>query len=237
MFRSQHAYAPLHRADGTHTARRWSTHSLLLALTIASGVSAMVIAVVGTSGGAARAAGAVASVNQCNGTDNVGGLAVACDVTIANHLNLATGTTSSVVTVKECHGAANTVLTCTNSTTPSTSLTTSVTQCNGSGSGGGGTVACTVHIVNTITGTAATSPATINQCNGSGAGGGTQPTVVCDPLGNTTNATITQCNLSGNGGGGTHRVQCTVTPSTQTAALPVTVPTPLAPGGRSRRKR
>jgi hypothetical protein len=172
---------------------------------------------------AAAAPNPPGTVSQCNGTDNVGGEAVACEVTITNELNMATGETSSVVEVEECHGAANTVLTCVHSVTPSDELTTSVDQCNGSGSGGGGTVECNVHIVNNITGPATTTPATINQCNGSGAGGGTLPTVMCDPIGNTTDATITQCNDSGNGGGGTMRVQCTVTPSTETSFLPVDV--------------
>ena len=157
-------------------------------------------------------------INQCNGTDNVGGQAVACDVIVTNNLDLATGTTSSTVTVKECHGAAGAEFPCTTSTTPSDQLTTSVDQCNGSGSGGGGTVACTVSIVNNITGVATPTPATVDQCNGSGAGGGADP-VLCSP----TNVTITQCNDSGNGDGATMRVQCTVTPSTETAELPVTV--------------
>jgi hypothetical protein len=170
-----------------------------------------------------EAASTPAAVNQCNGTDNVGGQAVACDVTITNNLNLVTGTSGSTVLVKECHGAANAGLTCTTSTTPSVQLTTSVVQCDGSGSGGGGTVTCNVHVTNNITGVATPTPATVNQCNGSGTGGGTQPTLQCDPLGSTTGATVTQCNGSGNGGGATVRVQCTVTPSTQTSALPVTV--------------
>ena len=42
------------------------------------------------------AAVAASAVNQCNGTDNVGGLAVECDVTVTNRLDLATGEDSSV---------------------------------------------------------------------------------------------------------------------------------------------
>ncbi|MDQ1443445.1 MAG: hypothetical protein QOG97_3673, partial [Acidimicrobiaceae bacterium] len=181
------------------------------------------LTVIGVSPAPTPASAATTAVNQCNGFDNVGGQATACDVTVTNNLDLATGTTSSTVTIKECHGFAHAALTCTTSTTPSSQLTTSVTQCNGSGNGGGSTVTCNVHIVNNITGVAPTSPATVNQCIGSGQGGGTQPTVVCTPLGSTTNATVTQCNTSGNGGGGTMRVQCTVGPSTQTSALPVTI--------------
>jgi hypothetical protein len=166
---------------------------------------------------------AVRAINVCNGTDNVGGQAVTCTVTITNNLNLTTGVTSSVTTVKECHGAAGAALPCTTTTTPSAQLATSVVQCDGSGSGGGGTVFCAVTIVNNITGTATATGATVNQCNASGTGGGIQPTVLCDPTENTTDATVTQCNGSGNGGGGSIRVQCTVTPSTSTSALPVTI--------------
>ncbi len=175
------------------------------------------------TGRVTTAAVAAPAINQCNGTDNAGGQGVTCTVTVINNLNVATGAASSTVTVNECHGAANAPLTCTPTTTSFTSLVTSVTQCDGSGNGGGGAVRCSVEIINNITGTATTTEATINQCNGSGTGGGTPPTVVCTPSGATTGATITQCNGSGNGGGGTARVQCTVLPSTQTSALPVTV--------------
>lgn len=163
------------------------------------------------------------AVDQCNGIANVGGQEVQCQVTVTNHLDVATGTTSSTVTVQACSGATSGTLTCTTSTVTSSVLVTSVNQCNGSGGGGGGAATCTVDVVNTITGTATPTAASIDQCVGSGTGGGTQPTVSCTPLGDTTNATITQCNTSGNGGGGTMRVQCTVDPSTETSAVPITV--------------
>lgn len=164
------------------------------------------------------------SVSQCNGTDNVGGQAVECHYTITNNLN--GSVTSSTVTLTECHGAANdpATLVCTSSTTTSTDLVTSIDQCNGSGNGGGGTVRCTVDVLNNIDSETPTS-ATVNECNASGGGGGTAPTVLCDPFpANTTGATVTQCNSSGNGGGGTQRVQCTVdSDSTTTSILNVTV--------------
>ncbi|HEX8769256.1 MAG TPA: hypothetical protein VF711_00665, partial [Acidimicrobiales bacterium] len=172
------------------------------------------------------AAGAApVAVSQCNGTDNVGGRAVECHVTVTNNLDLATGLTSSSVTVEECHGAANAAPTCTTTITPSDQLVSSVDQCNGSGNGGGGTVTCSVEIINNITGSATPTSITVNQCNASGTGGGTEPTTDCDPFpANTTNATVTQCNDAGTGGGGTMRVKCTVLPgSTEVSALPVTV--------------
>ena len=99
----------------------------------------------------------------------MGGAAVACDVTVANHLKVPTGVGSSTVTVRACHGAAHAALTCTTSTTPSDQLTTAVTQCNGSYNGGGATVTCTVHIVNTITGGATPSTATTSVLASTGA--------------------------------------------------------------------
>ena len=183
-------------------------------------VSALVV-----GGGAAPASAAtITGVNQCNGADNVGGQSVECTVTVTNRLDEASSQGSATVEVKECHGAANTVPTCTTTSTESDALVTTVKQCNGSGNGGGGTVDCTVNIVNVVTGTAGTtSAATVNQCITAGEGGGTQPTFVCDPLGSTTNADVTQCNGSGNGGGGSERVTCDVGASVVTSKIPVSV--------------
>jgi len=174
----------------------------------------------------ASAAPASPAVNQCNGTDNVGGQAVVCDITITNNLNLATGAISSTVTTNDCHGAAGAPppVTCISLTQSFPTLTTSADQCNGSGLGGGSNVICSVTILNNITGTFTATAATVNQCVESGTGGGGGSTLNCDPTpASTTNATITQCNGSGNGGGGVIRVTCTVGPSTITSALPVTV--------------
>lgn len=172
---------------------------------------------------AGTASAAAPTVEQCNGVDNQGGQELRCEVTITNALDLATGEGSSTVTVQECHGPAAAPTCGTSTTTSFDDVTTAVAQCNGSGSGGGGVVTCEVRITNTITGDATTAAATVNQCNGSGTGGGTEPTVQCSPLGSTTDATVTQCNSSGNGGGATLRVRCQVDPSTQTAALLVSI--------------
>jgi hypothetical protein len=164
---------------------------------------------------------AVPAVNQCNGIDNVGGQALACDVTVVNNLDLATGVTSSTLTTRVCQGAAGvTDLLCTTTPGTFTDLTSSIVQCDGSGNGGGSTVTCTVSVTNNITGDATASPATVNQCVGSATGGGGGG-LVCSPLSSTSGATITQCNGSGNGGGAT--VTCTVGPSTASSALPVTI--------------
>lgn len=174
-------------------------------------------------GGAPAAAVPPLTNDQCNGTDNVGGMAVECDVNVVNTVNLYTGASSSTVTTRACHGAANTVLPCTVSTVTQPALTTSVAQCNGSGNGGGGTATCTVSIVNNIVGVATAGPASANQCVGSGAGGGSEPTIACDPLAADSLATVVQCNGSGNGGGGTERVRCTVGLSPETSVLPVRI--------------
>ncbi len=163
---------------------------------------------------------AVPAVNQCNGIDNVGGEALACDVTVVNNLDLATGVTSSTLTTRVCRGAFGvTDLLCTTTPGTFTDLTSSIVQCDGSGNGGGSSITCNVTVTNNITGDASTSPATVNQCIGSAEGGGA--VLACEPVSSTSGATITQCNGSGNGGGAT--VTCTVGPSTVSAALPVTV--------------
>ena len=170
-------------------------------------------------------ASAQTSLGQCNGTDNVGGQAVECHYTVTNNLN--GDVTSSTTTLEECHGFANdpSTLVCSSSTVSSNELVTAIDQCNGSGSGGGGTVLCTVDVINNITAIVTPTSATVNQCNSSGTGGGTEPTILCDPYpANTTSATVTQCNGSGNEGGGTTRVRCEVgSSSTTTSLLPVTV--------------
>lgn len=172
-----------------------------------------------------RTASAQTSLSQCNGASFDGaGLAIECHYTVTNTLN--GSVTGSTVTLQECHGEANkpATLVCTSSTTASTDLVTLISQCNNTGNGGGGTMVCTVDVVNNITGTVTPASATVNQCNGSGGGGGADP-LLCSPYpANTTTATVTQCNGSANGGGGTARVKCTVdSDSTTTALVPVRV--------------
>lgn len=188
--------------------------------------AALLIAVLGlTFGPSGGSASAAEAVTQCNSVANTGGLGLNCDVTVTNNLNVATGVDSSTVTIRECHGPANTTPTCTTSTASYDALTTSVNQCNDAANGGGSSVICNVSVTNNITGATASdiTNATVNQCNGAGAGG-PEPTLDCDPSpASTTGATITQCNGSVNGGGAADRVTCTVTPSTMSALLPVSI--------------
>lgn len=201
---------------------RFSTQLLRISVLAA----ALFIAVLGLtfapSGGPASAAETIA---QCNNVANTGGLGLNCDVAVTNNLNVTTGVSSSTVTVRECHAAANTAPTCTTATTSYNSLTTSVNQCNDAANGGGSSVICNVTVTNNVTGAADASitGATVDQCNGSGAVG-IAPTLNCDPFpASTTNATITQCNGAVNGGGAPDRVTCTVSPSTMSAQLAVTI--------------
>ena len=190
-------------------------------------VAALLITVSGLTfaplGSPASAAPAIA---QCNGIAEGGCQGIACDVTVTNTLDVATGEASSTVTLKVCSGAAGPTQTCETPTTTSYDfLVTAVEQCNFAANGGGASVICNVYVTNNITGGSPTgvTPATVNQCNGSGAEG-TQPTLDCDPFpASTTSATITQCNGSTNGGGATERVECTVTPSTASSQLPVSI--------------
>jgi hypothetical protein len=146
----------------------------------------------------AAAATKIAATTTCsNGVDNTGGLGLICAVTVENTITAAG--VSSRTTVRECHGAAgNPRASCRTTVFLMRRLVTNVTQCNSSINGGGGTLRCSVRVINTWIGVkpAATS-GTVNQCVGSGGG----ITTGCDPFpATTTGARITQCNGSANGG-------------------------------------
>ncbi|QOD92948.1 hypothetical protein [Chryseoglobus sp. 28M-23] len=165
-----------------------------------------------------------APFDQCESAFNVGGEGANCQVTVENFLNLDTGAESSTVTTLVCSGAANTVTTCAGEPTVQSfdTLTERVEQCNYSGEGGGGTLHCSVEMINTITGEGTTSAPTVNQCNNSFDSLPLPAGSACDPAQATTDATITQCNDSMNGGTQVS-MNCTVGTSTTSSALPVTV--------------
>ncbi|MES2211282.1 MAG: hypothetical protein V4515_14045 [Chloroflexota bacterium] len=144
------------------------------------------------------AAATLAATTTCsNDVDNTGGLGLICEVTIVNRFTASGG--SATVTVRECHGAAgDPAAACTTSTMVLTAPVTSVTQCNSSINGGGGTLRCSVVVTNEFVGVGSTATAaTVNQCVGSGDG----ITTGCVPFPATTSgAAITQCNGSANGG-------------------------------------
>ena len=115
----------------------------------------------------------VTSVNQCNGIVTGGGSNVYCNVTITNHVPA--GTPESGVTVDQCVGSVtrrrrHVACAPTGSTTNAT-----VTQCNGSVTGGG-TYAGEPTADCTVTGAATADPVTVNQCNSTATGGGSAVT-------------------------------------------------------------
>ena len=133
-----------------------------------------------------------------NGVPDTAGLGVICEVTIVNTITPTGG--SAVVSVRECHGAANDAEADCSASEAGVLLAepvSEVNQCNNALNGGGGTMECSVDITNNFVGVDPNpvNDATVNQCNGSGAGPGGDITTGCDPFpANTTNATITQCN-------------------------------------------
>lgn len=221
--KTHHSTAPTTAASITAIARPTTLRrviSLLGALFLA------VVLIWSWTGTTSSAFAVVApAILQCNGVDNAaGGLGQDCDVVVENTLDVSTGIGSSVVTVTDCHGAARAIVPCASVTTEFNQVITSVNQCNGSVNAGGGTVDCSVSIINNITGNSTTTAATVNQCIEAGEGGADATSRLCSPIQSTTNATVTQCNGSVNGGGDAGRVRCTVaTASTVSSALPVTV--------------
>jgi hypothetical protein len=144
----------------------------------------------------------VTSVNQCNGIVYGGGSNTYCNVNVTN--NVPVGTAAPAVSVDQCVGSAGggggggstQVCDPTSSTTNAT-----VTQCNGSGYGGGTysgetTVACTV------TGGTSALPVTVNQCNGTGYGGGSAVTCMSTFTNNFIPAAVTPTPTSPSGTGG-----------------------------------
>jgi hypothetical protein len=169
------------------------------------------------------AAAPLAADGACaTGLANVGGQGIICDVTIVNTITAIGG--SATVTVYECQGSAGDPKDgakaghpCTTTTTTANTPVTAISQCDGSASGGGGKLLCTVIVTNNFVGVSPGATAvTVNQCIGSGA----SITPICNPLGATTSAAITQCNKSANGGGAS--LTCTAT-GTMASALVVTI--------------
>ncbi len=152
---------------------------------------------------AASAADIGPTTTCTNDVPDTAGLGVICEVTIVNTITPTGG--SAVVTVRECHGAANDAEADCSASEAGVLLAepvSEVNQCNNALNGGGGTMECSVDITNNFVGIDPTpvNAATVNQCNGSGAGPGGDITTGCDPFpANTTGATITQCNGSANG--------------------------------------
>ncbi|MCD9624333.1 hypothetical protein [Rhabdothermincola salaria] len=114
----------------------------------------------------------VTAVNQCNGSNNVGGSVTVCSVDIVNNISLDAPGVATPLTLEQCIGSGGGGGTDMTACIPSSDASPAVTQCNGSGTGGGGFMVCTAS--GTVS---SVLPVTVNQCNGSENGGGS--TVTC----------------------------------------------------------
>src|SRR5665647_653928 len=143
--------------------------------------SAFTIAVLALPPSAAQVA--TVAVNQCNGHGPAAEGATTqlnCSVIVVNTISGTTTSSTTTVTrlctLGPCSSPNGTF------TTRSTSLVTSVTQCNGSDNDAAHPINCDVTITNNISantpGAQPATAATVNQCVGSGTGGG--GTVNCD---------------------------------------------------------
>jgi hypothetical protein len=144
----------------------------------------------------------VTSVNQCNGIVYGGGSNTYCNVYVIN--NVPVGTAAPGVSVDQCVGSAGggggggSTQIC-NPTSSTTSAT--VTQCNGSGYGGG-TYAGETTVACTVTGGTSALPVTVNQCNGTGYGGGSAITCMSTFTNNFIPAASSSSSASPSGTGG-----------------------------------
>jgi hypothetical protein len=111
---------------------------------------------------------AVTGVTQCNGSINGGGGTLLCSVFVTNNF-VGFNPSVTAVTVNQCVGSVTTgtVMVC--SPYPATTTGATITQCNGSGNGGGTSLTCTASGTQS-----AGLVVKINQCNGSTNGGGTR---------------------------------------------------------------
>lgn len=110
----------------------------------------------------------VTAVTQCNGSINGGGGTLLCSVVVTNNF-VGVNATATAVTVNQCVGSVTTGTVKACSPFPATTSGATITQCNGSGNGGGASLTCTA------TGTQSSGLVVkIDQCNGSANGGGTR---------------------------------------------------------------
>lgn len=111
----------------------------------------------------------VTAVTQCDGSINGGGGTLRCSVVVTNnYVGFSSNPAVSAVTVNQCVGSVTTGTVKQCNPFPATTTGATITQCNGSGNGGGASLTCSA------TGTqSAGFTVKINQCNGSANGGGT----------------------------------------------------------------
>lgn len=108
----------------------------------------------------------VTNVDQCNGSATQSAAVVICNVIIHNHIS-PNSSAVTPATLNQCVGSsgAGTADLCTIASTSGAP----VNQCNGSVTGGGGGITCSMETSSTVT---AALPVSVNQCNGTATGGG-----------------------------------------------------------------
>jgi hypothetical protein len=132
----------------------------------------------------------VTVVRQCNSSDNDAAHAISCSLRITNNITRNTPGARTVTrsTVSQCVGSGTGgggALTC--GPSPATTAGADITQCNGSGNGGGGAVHCTVDPSSNVS---SAVPVTVSQCNGTGNVGGSAVTCEVSLMTNITNASV-----------------------------------------------
>lgn len=164
------------------------------------------------------------SVDQCNGSANGAAITtppIRCTVRITNNISADQAGTIGIATVNQCNNAdATAAKVCDPATATTTDAT--VTQCNESARGGGGTVDCffevNVDMTDPKSKVSSNLPISINQCNATGNPGGSY--VVCESF-LTTNVTAAYVAPGTTGG----------TPTTTGGTPTTTGGTPTTTGG------
>jgi hypothetical protein len=147
----------------------------------------------------------ITGVNQCNGSSDGAGSTLHCTVHIINHIAIAGALPATAATINQCQSNQDTdglgmdlVNTC--SPTPANANTSgaTITQCNGTGNGGG-LVSAGIFSHCTASGTVSASlPMLVNQCNASANGGG--EFILCEV---TITTDVTDTSVVSEGGGPT----------------------------------
>jgi hypothetical protein len=117
-----------------------------------------------------RSKSLVTTVQQCNNSDNDAAHAIICEVRITNQISASTPDAKPLTraSTNQCvSSGASTAPRCT--PFPATAGAATVTQCNGSANGGGGSLDCSVDPASRVS---RAIPIRVNQCNGSGNPGG-----------------------------------------------------------------
>jgi len=161
----------------------------------------------------------VTMVQQCNNSDNDAAHTISCEVHITNNISAGTPNAKPLTkaSTNQCVGSGVPAkLRCT--PFPATAGAATVTQCNGSANGGGGTVDCAVDPASKVS---RAIPVRVNQCNGTGNPGGS--VVSCE-------ASLITKITSSEAAATTPAPTATSTPSKSPKATPSETSTTTAPG-------